>query len=467
MKICLIVEGAYPFVSGGVSSWMVQLMKAMPQHDFIVQVISPERTEQKRTFQCEIPENLVQIEEIYLQDEDFVGQKEKKVRLTKQEREAIEQLMFGTIAEWTTIFSLFRKKNISLNSLLGGKDFFEITRKYYLERYDRVAFSDFLWTIRSMYLPLFTILRSPLVEADIYHAVSTGYAGILGSMQTSFFQKKLIVTEHGIYTREREEEIIRADWVGGIYKDLWIEQFKKLSNCAYQYASLVTALFEDAGAFQRELGCPREKQLVIPNGVKVEEFADIPQKEPSDEYINIGAVLRVTPIKDVKTLISAYAIAKSENSKLKLWIMGPTEEDPEYAQECRNQIRELKIQDVEMTGRIQVKEYIGKMDILMLSSLSEGQPLAVLEGFAAKKPFITTNVGNCRGMLYGVSEEDELGEAGIVVPILGVNQMAQAMLELAADKERRERMGNTGYSRAKKYFDSTEVFEKYKNLYNV
>ena len=35
-----------------------------------------------------------------------------------------------------------------------------------------------------------------------------------------------MVSEHGIYTREREEELIRAKWVGGIYKNIWIEQFK-------------------------------------------------------------------------------------------------------------------------------------------------------------------------------------------------------------------------------------------------
>ena len=36
-----------------------------------------------------------------------------------------------------------------------------------------------------------------------------------------------MISEHGIYTREREEEIIKAEWVRGIYKNMWIEQFKK------------------------------------------------------------------------------------------------------------------------------------------------------------------------------------------------------------------------------------------------
>lgn len=464
MKICLIVEGAYPYVSGGVSSWMVQLMKAMPQHEFIVQVIYAQRTTKKRPFQCEIPDNLSEIQEVYLQDDDFVNGKRKKLRLTKEEYEALEGLIFGKVDNWETVFRLFQKQ-ISLNQLLCGPDFFEIVKKYYLMGYERIAFSDFLWTLRSMYLPLFTIMKSPLIEADIYHPVSTGYAGILGCMQKTLIGGKLIVTEHGIYTREREEEIIRADWVKGIYKDLWIEQFKKLSQCAYKYADDVVALFHQASQFQRELGCLADKQHVIPNGVNANNFADIPQKESSDTDVHIGAVLRVTPIKDVKTLLSAFAVARSVDSRLKLWIMGPLEEDPEYVEECYRQVRELEIPDVTFTGKIQVKEYIGKMDILVLSSLSEGQPLAVLEGFAASKPFITTNVGNCREMLYCCDETDDFGKAGIVVPILGINPMAKAMLELAADEQKRIEMGKAGLQRAKKFFDVHETFQKYQEIY--
>ncbi len=45
---------------------------------------------------------------------------------------------------------------------------------------------------------------------------------------------------------EREEELIRADWVSGIYKNIWIEQFKKMSKLAYDRADLVTSLYAHA-----------------------------------------------------------------------------------------------------------------------------------------------------------------------------------------------------------------------------
>ena len=271
------------------------------------------------------------------------------------------------------------------------------------------------------------------------------------------------MTEHGLYTREREEEIIKADWVSGIYKDIWIDQFKKIGECCYQYADRVVSLFEAARRFQIELGCDEKKTVVIPNGVNYHKFEGIRQKEDTDPYINVGAVLRVTPIKDVKTMISAFALAKNMEPRLKLWIMGGMEEAEEYAEECRTMVRDMDIQDVEFTGIIDVKEYIGRMDILMLTSISEGQPLSILEGFAAKKPFIATNVGNCKGLIEG--ERDNYGMAGYIVPVMGVSEIARAILKLAGDESSRIKMGQAGYQRVVKAYDESEVFSTYYNLY--
>ena len=71
--------------------------------------------------------------------------------------------------------------------------------------------------------------------------------------------------------------------------------------------------------------------------------------------INIGAVLRVTPIKDVKTMIQAFAFAKAKAPRLKLWIMGPWDEDEEYAKECFELSETLGLsEDIEFTGRINI-----------------------------------------------------------------------------------------------------------------
>ena len=90
-----------------------------------------------------------------------------------------------------------------------GPDFFQIVRECYKRQYANIVFSDFLWTMRSIYLPLFWTLKMKVPQADLYHCVATGYAGVLGSMAKHFHNSSLLISEHGIYTREREEELIK------------------------------------------------------------------------------------------------------------------------------------------------------------------------------------------------------------------------------------------------------------------
>ena len=463
MKVCLIVEGAYPYVNGGVSSWVQQLITSMPDVEFVIQTIAASPNQEQK-FAYKIPSNVSEIQEVYLLDDDYVGNKtQRRIRLNEEEYEAFEELMFGSSVKWDVIMKFFAEKEVSLNALLSGKDFYHMTKNYYSENFNRVIFSDFLWTMRSLYLPLFTILKSRAEEADLYHSVSNGYAGIWGSLQKNLTGKPFLMTEHGLYTREREEEIIKASWVSGIYKELWINQFKHIGECCYGYADKVVSLFEGARKFQIELGCDENKTLVIPNGVNPKAFEGVAQKDEDDEYINIGAVLRVTPIKDVKTLLSAYALAKEKNPKLKLWVMGGMDEAKEYAEECLQMVTDMKIEDVVFTGVVNVKEYIGKMDFMILTSLSEGQPLSILEGFACKKPCIATNVGNCKGLIVG--EADSFGNAGYVVPVMGIVEISRAILEMARDKEEREKMGLAGYQRVSTNYTQSDVFARYGELY--
>lgn len=462
MRVCLIVEGSYPYVMGGVASWIQNNIQHFSDVEFIVQTIVVDRHEKKK-FAYQIPANVVEIREAYLQDEDY-GKIKKKFKLTKKEKNALKSLFWGNEVDWETLFVFFQKKKISMNSLLASEEFFEISRLYYEKHYPEEVFSDFLWTMRSMVLPLLSILNTRLPEADIYHVLSTGYAGILGSMAKFFYNKPLLLSEHGIYTREREEEIIRAEWVKGIYKDLWIHVFQKYSTCCYKYADVVTALFQNAAELQVECGCEKEKITIIRNGIDISEYQNLPTKEKDDQFINIGAILRITQIKDVKTLISAFAAAKRIDPRLKLWIMGPDGEDKEYVEECKELVRLYKVEDIIFTGRIDVKDYIGKMDFLILTSISEGQPLVILEGFAAKKPFICTNVGNCFGMLYG--EADNLGKAGIIVPVMGIEEIKDAMIYLASHEDIRKKMGEIGYQRVKDYYKVDDVYAQYRFLYD-
>ena len=295
---------------------------------------------------------------------------------------------------------------------------------------------------------------------DRLEAGTHNIAGIAGLLEGLRFLRRR--EQAGLAARE--EELIRAKWVGGIYKNIWIEQFKKMSLLAYRYADQVTCLYKHAMELQIELGCPAEKIKITPNGIDDQRFVRCLEEErKEDDTINIGAVLRIAPIKDVKTMIRAFAYAKKEAPKLALWIMGPSDEEKEYAKECFELVDLLGVEDVIFTGKVDVTEYLGKMDMTILTSISEGQPLTILESFAAKKPVIATDVGNCRGLIYG--EGDSFGEAGIITHIMNVEEIAAAMVDLACHREKRIGMGKNGYRRLKSRYLVEDMKETYRQIY--
>lgn len=465
MRVCIVVEGCYPYVAGGVSSWIHGLIQSFPKVEFVLQTIISSRG-QSGKFIYQLPENVTEVHELYLQDVDWDGNRKgwHRHRLNKQEYAALRSLVMNQQVDWETLFDLFQNRGISLDKLLMGEDFLKIVREYYDLNYSQLTFADFLWTMRSVYLPLFFTLKMKLPRADLYHCVATGYAGVLGSMGKSLYGGRLLISEHGIYTREREEELLRAEWVRGAYKNIWIDQFRKMSSLAYERGDMITSLYEHARELQIELGCPVEKTMITPNGVSVDHLQNLPGKTEEDEgKFNIGAVLRVTPIKDVKTMIQAFSFAKERESRLKLWIMGPCEEDEEYAKECYEQVEALGLTDVVFTGRINIRDYLGRMDVTILTSISEGQPLTILESYAAHVPVIATDVGNCSGLIYG--ENDDFGPGGILTHIMNVEEIAQAMVDMARNEPMRLQMGESGYKRVMSGYRIEHMRATYRRIY--
>ena len=465
MRICMIAEGCYPYVVGGVSSWIHSMIKSFPQYDFVILSIVANRS-MRGKFVYELPENVKEVYEVYLDDVDWNEKHKKKdLHLDKEEYAALRSLMLNQRVDWDTLFRMFHQEQLSVNQVLMGPDFLGIATELYDKKYPEIVYSDFLWTLRSIYLPLFLCMESDIPKADVYHCIATGYAGILGSMAVSLYGGGLLLSEHGIYTREREEELIKAKWVKGVFKDIWIEQFRKMSLLVYQRADIVTALFKHARDLQIELGCPQGKTMITPNGVNTQKFAGIPGKKEEDKgMINVGAVLRIAPIKDVKTLIHAFGQAKQKVKNLKLWLMGPANEEQEYAAECHKLIDELGIEDIIFTGSIDVTQYLGRMDFLILTSISEGQPLTVLEGFAAHKPSITTDVGPCRELLYG-GTGDAFGPAGILTHIMNTEEIADAIVTLAQSPDLVKEYGENGYRRVMAYYKIEYMQQKYGEIY--
>lgn len=469
MRICLLAEGCYPYVAGGVSSWIQMLIGGMPEHEFVVFAIGAEE-KQRGVYKYELPANVVSVEEHFLDeffDERVSGQ--RRMNVSPAAQDALAALLVGGEVSWVEIFDLFRapspdgKGGAQANAFLCSDAFLDIVMRIAQDKYRHTPFKDAFWTIRSMLVPVLNLLSCPVPEADVYHSVSTGYAGVLGALFRHVTKKPFVLTEHGIYSREREEEILKADWVDTYFKKTWIDFFNAMCKAAYDSADRIISLFYGARNTQIALGAQPDRCGVIPNGIKLSRFSGTPEISLEPHPLRVGAIIRVVPIKDIKTMIQSFALVKAQRPDAVLYLIGPYDESPEYYQECVDLIKTLECPDIEFVGRVNVVDWMERLDMIILTSISEGQPFVLLEAMAAHRPVLATNVGSCREVIEGY--QDEFGHAGVVVPVMNPPRIAEGILKIGASAQRMRDYAAQGYARVEKYYQDTDFLNRYRNLY--
>jgi polysaccharide biosynthesis protein PelF len=273
----------------------------------------------------------------------------------------------------------------------------EVSWDYLVASYHRnnpmYPFADYYWAWKSAHEMLFNVIKAESPNADIYHSVSTGYAGLAASVAKLRKCKPYLLTEHGLYHKEREMEIRIVDYLRGYQRDIWNSIYSSLSRISYKTADTIVSLFDYNRRKQIELGADEKRCIVIPNGIDVERFASI-ERKPKEGF-NIGLVGRVVPIKDIRTFISMARILSERIPEARFYCIGPEDEDPVYFEECRTLVETFDLSSVfTFTGRANVLDYYAFLDVLALTSVREAQPLVILEGYLAGIPSVATRVGN-------------------------------------------------------------------------
>jgi glycosyltransferase involved in cell wall biosynthesis len=182
--------------------------------------------------------------------------------------------------------------------------------------------------------------------------------------------------------------------------------------------------------------------------------------------MRVGFVGRVVPIKDLVTFIQACHLAM-RSVELEVHIFGPDDEDRPYARRCRRLVAMLGLEHVIRFEASRPAELIyPEIDVLVLTSFSEGQPLVALEAGAAGLPVIASDVGACRELLEGRGEADQrIGASGIVTRIAAPGETAAAIVRLAREPELRRRMGAAGRKRVVAFYRESTTIEMYRALY--
>ena len=490
VDVLLLLEGTFPYVSGGVSSWVNQIIRGFPELRFGA-IFLGSRPQDYGEMRYALPDNLVHLETAYLYED----------RLNPPVAEACAHpagmaLMKDVHARFETdrqtpdcaaLFSQLMDEagpdgTLSHEAFLYSQESWNYIKDSYKRRSTDPSFVDYFWTIRTMHTPFWRLreVAQRCPKARIYHAISTGYAGILGVLLKHRNQRPFILSEHGIYVKERKIDLYQAQWLKdnrgvfdkdpsrvSYFRQLWIRFFEHLGYVTYQAADDIVALYEANRQRQLLDGAPAERTSNIPNGIDVPRFAPLRALRPEKIPQVLCLIGRVVPIKDIKTFIRAMRTVVNHLPDAEAWIAGPEDESPGYARECKELAEQLGLTDkVKFLGFQKLTDLLSKVGVVVLSSISEALPLVILEGYAAGVPTLSTDVGSCRQLVYGLPGDDAaIGASGRVVRIADPQALAKAALELLGDTEAWKQASAAAIQRVETYYSQDIMFARYRDLY--
>lgn len=210
-------------------------------------------------------------------------------------------------------------------------------------------------------------------------------------------------------------------------------------------------------------GIPASRIQVIYNGIDINAFRAEPKvREAVRRELGLEAsetavlqVARLNALKDHATAVRAMAQLKDDPS-IRLYLVG----DGEERGQIERMIAEANLsKSVTMLGlRTDVQRLMSAADMFLLTSVSEGIPLTLIEAMATSVPCVATNVG-------GIAEVVVDGETGLLSSPGDETSIAASIRTLARQEDTRRRLGIQGRARAERLFSDTLMHAAYQDVY--
>lgn len=490
--VTLLLEDTHPCAGGELSGWVQQHLQGLPELRFsVVYLGTRQPAGEALRSRYALPENVVHLDCHYLLKPAPPG----RPRSCPGDRQAFAQsealhdylrqpegpLPDGFLREFFAGFG--SRAAITHGDFLFSEAAWECIRDRYQRHCTEPSFADYFQTVRAMHAPLFELARiaARLPHSRLYHALSTGYAGLLGAMLHHRHGHPLVLTEHGAGARERRLDPAAADgrvaeWMRhgghagaetGYLRRMWVRYFEGLGRLAYGAAGTIVASHEEQRQRQARDGADPRRTRIIPAGVDLRRFQPLRRQRPAEVPKVLGLLGRVAPGKDVKTFIRAMRAVCEKLPAAEGWIVGPADEERAYARECQELVAALGLAGrVRFLGPRKVDEVLPQLGLLVLTSIGEALPLVLLQGFASGLPAVATDVGPCRELLGGGAPADRaLGRAGALVPVADPEAVARAALALLLDPLSWRNAQEAATQRVLRYYDHRDGIQRYRGIY--
>jgi glycosyltransferase involved in cell wall biosynthesis len=430
MRVCIVAEGSYPIGRGGVSEWTHQLINGLPRVDFDVFCLAPTGHEKAL---YETPQNVGNMEVRALAlGPGAIGNRPLRSEDTEAVFRCLEGVLRGTSIDCRHLAGLLREGPLP-RSWLRSRAYWDGLVAFYQEDCPEADFAEFFWTAHGIFVTLVDAcaMATQLPKADVYHTLTAGLGGLIGCLAAVINNRPLVISEHGLYLKEREIDLSRQSISAGPRKQAG-SFFKSLVLTSYEQAALLLPICHDYAEREVELGARASKVRVVTNGIDMKRF--VPPAPRKGNKPVVGCFARVVPLKDQMSLIRASKkVLEKHNAD---FVFVGDIQDKEYYGECQALVEELGLADhVKFVGHSDnVAEWYRQSDVFVLSSQTEGLPLSLLEAMSCELPCVCTAVGGVPDVLNETS-------AGYVVPPGDSDSLASRISDLLDNAAMRRDMG--------------------------
>ena len=476
IRVLALCEGTYPYYGGGVSTWCHNLFSDLGDFDFYLFTVvgNPHVSTKYR-----LPSNVRELITLPLWGAEMIEEfgdtptttYVKRILATK--KRVVEE-------EFIPSF-----RAIVQESMVGGRDLERLGRSLhnihrFSQRYDykrafkepstwdafieimtgdplyrNMSVLDLVNACRTIQHFLRVVTVNP-PRVDICHGSAAAFAGVLGIVQKIERGTPYLLTEHGVYFRERMLDLIRGR-TSMPAKIFWNNFYSAIVRVNFFYADKIAPVSDFNMRWEEGMGVPRERIETIYNGVDLGKFAPVEEQGGDEEAATIVVVARIDKLKDIINMIQAMIYVKEKRSRAKCKIFGPVF-DPDYFEICLKTRERLGLEDVvSFEGLTEEPEKeMAKASIFVQPSLSEGFPFTVIEAMACGKPVVATDVGGVR---------EAIGDSGVIVKARSPKELASKILFLLDRPELRSELSVKARRRVERLFSYEKFLLEYRRLY--
>jgi glycosyltransferase involved in cell wall biosynthesis len=462
--VLLTTEGTYPYVVGGVSSWCDLLVNSLTEFDWqVLPIVAPHG----RPPIFALPPHATELGRIEVWCEALPAGRRPRRSERRAGSEIPGTLVRGLIGwdgdtdavvdalVWcrrcpTGVRRLFRSR-------AGWASFLDGLSHVLAERIPEAGSAPAVDAVEAaaLYQTLYWIGRTaavPTPATDVLHVTAAGWSSVPALVHKALYGTPIVLTEHGVFVREAYLAAIRGgDSPGGRFAATRLA--RGLARCAYAGADVVSPVTDANASWEEGLGVDPAKILVLYNGL---QHPGPPTPPPRNR--TVVSVGRIDPLKDVHTMLRVAEETLRHVPDAQFLHYGPvTDGEDVYGRSCWALHEQLGLGDrFRFMGRTtDPNGVVRDAAVVLMTSISEGLPMSILEAMGQGRPVVSTGVGGVPDVVKG---------CGVVTPPGDAHGLAMGIVTLLREPEFAWRLGQRGHERLKRIFNEAACVEGYREL---